>query len=110
MARKVNPPKIAAQTINRSGCIGALRCAVQCALQGARQLWLAKCKRVLPADCAKAGEGACRESVNGNRTTHVATASASGCCSNRIAARVRAQTDRSHPPNRMTSQQLPKRA
>src|SRR5215475_8335747 len=52
MARKVNPPKIAAQTINRSNCIGALRCAVQRGKQKAGQIWLTKCYRGMPADCA----------------------------------------------------------
>ena len=38
MARKVNPPKIAAQTSNRSGCIRCTPLCGPCALQEARQI------------------------------------------------------------------------
>ena len=62
--RKANPPKIAAQTINRSSCIGALRCAVQRGMQEAGQIWLTKCYRGTPADCADRGDGARPVSTN----------------------------------------------
>jgi hypothetical protein len=63
MARKVNPPRIAAQTINRSSCIVALRCAVQPSLQEARQIWLTNCYREMPADCANRVRAACPASA-----------------------------------------------